>query len=93
MFRFIFKQQQPKRFDFQPRYYNETRQYIEGRKAAIRQELNMENAERGGMGMRSRLQHQWQSEGRQKANKRSNMNVVIIAAILFGLVYLLFFVL
>lgn len=93
MIRFLFKQPQPKRFQFKPRYYNETREYLEGRKAAIRQEMNIGEREHGGAGFRSRVQHQWQMENSRKSTRRSNVNILIIAMALFALVYLLFWVL
>ena len=91
MIRFLFKQPQPKRFAYKPRYFNETKEYLEGRKAAIRQELDRENAEIGGAGMRSRLSYSWRANQNKKMAASSNRNVLYIAIILSAIAYYLLF--
>ncbi|MDC1222093.1 hypothetical protein N8Z47_05440 [Salibacteraceae bacterium] len=91
MIRFLFKQPQPKRFDYKPRYFNETKEYLEGRKAAIRQELDREGSEVGGEGMRSRMSYSWRQNQNKKATSNSNKNVFYIALILSAIAYFLLF--
>ena len=89
MIRFLFKQPQPKRLSYRPRYFDETKEYLEARKAAIRQELDREQSGDGGEGFRSRLSHSWRAKQNRKAATSSNRNVLIIAAILAAIAYYL----
>tara|TARA_B110000046_G_C12909969_1_gene362402 strand:- start:661 stop:939 length:279 start_codon:yes stop_codon:yes gene_type:complete len=91
MFRFLFKQNQPKIFSYKPRYFNETKEYLEGRKAAIQQELDRGNATIGGVGMRSRLSYSWRANQNKKMAASSNRNVLYIAVILSAIAYYLIF--
>ncbi len=91
MIRFLFKQLQPKRFDYKARYFNETKEYLEARKAAIRHELGRENSEVRGEGMRRRMSYSWRQNQNKKATSNSNKNVFYIAFILFAIAYFLLF--
>lgn len=88
MIRFLFKQNQPKRFKFRPRYYDETREYIESRKAIIRQQLD-HDTERGGEALRSQLAFSWRSRQSAISHRKSNKNVLIIVLILSVITYFL----
>lgn len=87
MIRFLFKVNQPKRFQFKPRFYDETKEYIANREAAIRKEMQMD-ADAGASDLRSRMEKAWSSKSRRQEFKRSNRNILLIAAVLFVLVYL-----
>lgn len=89
MMRFLFKQPKPKQFEFRPRFYNPTKEYIESRKQIVRQQMSEESAYGSESALRSRIDEQWRSRKRQ--GYRANRNVLIIAAILFALAYLLLF--
>lgn len=87
--RFLFKQPQPKRFDFIPRYYNETKERLSARVEAIKREMEVDDAAPGSEGLRSRMQNNWRREDVKSANKTSNRNVFIIAGLLVVIAYLL----
>jgi preprotein translocase subunit Sec63 len=82
MMRFLFKQPQAKRFDFKPRYYNETKERLNARVEAIKREMEVE-------GLRSRMQNNWRREDVKKANRSSNRNVFIIVGILVIIAFLI----
>lgn len=89
MIRFIFKQPQHRQFDFKPRYYNATKERLEARVAAVKREMELENAEPGQEGLRSRMQHSWRRQDVKRASRTSNRNVFIIASLLLVIAYLI----
>ncbi|MEZ4722894.1 MAG: hypothetical protein R2813_13555 [Flavobacteriales bacterium] len=90
MIRFLFKQNQPKRFQFKPRYYDETNEYLRAREAAIRHELEG-TAEHGGDVLRSRMSQSWRSSHRKMDTRKSNRNVLLIVAVLAAIAYFLLY--
>ena len=88
MIRFLFKQAQPRRFTYQPRFYNETREYLEARKSAIRRTVEAERSDQDAEELREQLHHSWRSGQRRRGTATSNRNVMIIFAILLALAYL-----
>ena len=88
MIRFLFKVNQPRRFEFKPRFYDESREFIEQRKAVIRREMNLEQSA-GGEGLRARLDRAWTVKSRKQDTLKSNRNVMIIAFALFLIAYFL----
>jgi hypothetical protein len=89
MMRFLFKQPQAKRFDFKPRYYNETKERLNARVEAIKREMEVEDSTPGSEGLRSRMQNNWRREDVKKANRSSNRNVFIIVGILVIIAFLI----
>ncbi|MDP4964551.1 MAG: hypothetical protein NWQ55_05730 [Salibacteraceae bacterium] len=89
MIRFIFKQPQHRKFDFKPRYYNESKERLEARVAAVRREMEIENAQPGQEGLRSRMEHNWRRQDVKRASRSSNRNVFIIASLLVVIAYLI----
>lgn len=91
MIRFLFKQPQPRRFEFKPRFYNETREFLDSRRAAVKREMNMAGeTSHGGELLRGTLRSAWRTKTTRQARVRSNRNVAIIALALFLVAYLLF---
>lgn len=88
MIRFIFKQPQHRRFDFKPRFYNESKERLEARVEAIKREMELEDAEHTELGLRSRMQSSWKKQDVKKSQQSSNRNVFIIAGLLFIIAYL-----
>lgn len=91
MTRFLFKLPQPKRFSFQPRYYNEDREALQMRIKAIKSELGQ-----GGQGgdpdaLRGRLRYAWKTNTNRSQVRKSNKNIFIIAALLGIIAYLVLY--
>ncbi|GAB4378442.1 MAG: hypothetical protein Kow0075_08380 [Salibacteraceae bacterium] len=81
MVRFLFKQQKPRRFEFKPRFYNPTREYIQER-------IKLYEAYEAGddhQSVKVRISAHWRITQRRKANYRANRNVLLIALILLAL--------
>ncbi len=91
MIRFLFKQNQPRRFDYKPRFYNERKEQLNARVEAIRKEVEAESGVSSEEALRSRMGHAWKSSSSQKSRLQSNKNVLIIAALLSVIAYLLLF--
>jgi len=91
MIRFLFKQPQPRRFEFKPRFYDERREFLESRKALVKRELEAtQGTVRSGELLRGSLTHAWRSKTHKQARGRSNRQVLLIACALFLIVYLLY---
>lgn len=88
MFRFLFKQSRPKRFDFKPRFYDEQKERFEFRKAAALREMNPEKTGYSENAMRENMHNTWRSRS-SISRSRSNRNTLLIAAVLFLLMYIL----
>ena len=89
MIRFLFRQNQPKRFEFKPRYYNPMKEELDARVEAIKREMELENSAYSNRELRSRMQHSWQRPTRKETIKTSNFRVIAIAGILLLIAYLL----
>lgn len=87
----FFKTRSIKQFEFTPRYYNETKEAMEERKARIKAELNKErNASNYSSDhLRGSLKQQWKSnKNTTHFTQKSNTRILVILAALIGLVYL-----
>jgi hypothetical protein len=91
MIRFLFKQPQPKRFSFRPRIYDESREFLEARKAVIEQEIRDDQSGRQADPFRNQLNNAWQTKNRRKSIIESNRTVIYITLLLFFVAYLIFF--
>ncbi len=91
MIRFLFKQPQPRRFKYQPRHYDETKEYLESRKAAIRRQLDTGKTTYSPEQLRGQLNHRWRAQQNKKINTASNKRVLIIVAVLAAIAYYLLF--
>lgn len=91
MIRFLFKQPKPKRFDFQPRFYNERKEQLQARIEAVRREAEADSGPSSEGAMRSRMQSAWRSGAGERGRRRSNRTVFIIASLLAVIAYLLLY--
>lgn len=91
MIRFLFKQPQPKRFNFKPRLYDESREYLEARKAIIEQEIRDNQSGRAADPFRTQLNNSWRTKNTRKSVMASNRMVLYIAVALLFLAYIFFF--
>jgi hypothetical protein len=91
MIRFLFKQPQPRRFQYRPRHFDETKQYLEAREKTIKREIELEKEGYSAEGFRSQLNHQWRSKQNRKESATSNRNVLIIVALLAAVAYYFLF--
>lgn len=82
--RFLFKQRQPKRFNYKPLYYDETKEYIEARKAQIK-------AEGSARLSHGHLSRQWRANQRRCSNIKSNKTFLVVLALLLTIAYLVFY--
>ncbi len=89
MLRFgLFKQQKPKQFNLQPRYYNERKERLAKLKARYEAPAGGENFD--SKLYREHLRDSW-SQKRLTGNNRSSMiRVFIIATVIAGLIYWIF---
>lgn len=94
----IFKQDKPKGFNFKPRYYDEAKEDLERRKRLILAELEakdaqLKNAVTSGIDreqLKEKMKNTWSSvEYRAQANKKTNIRMAVIIAILTAIVYLI----
>ena len=87
----FFKTRSIKQFEFTPRYYNETKEAMEERKARIKAELNRDsNASAYNTDhLRGNLKQQWKSNKNTTTfTQKSNTRILVILAALIGLAYL-----
>jgi len=91
MIRFLFKQPQPRRFEYKPRFYNERKEQLNARIEAIKRETESANGSSSEEVLRSRISHARRSNSSRQARSKSNKNVLIIVALLSVIAYLLLF--
>ena len=91
MIRFLFKQPQPRRFNYKPRFYDERKEQLNARIEAVRKEMDMEGGASSHEAMRSRLHSAWRVKSTQQARAKSNKNIFIIAGLLAFIAYLLLY--
>ena len=82
----LFKLPSHKRFDFQPRYYNEQAESRKKRQERILREIESEKAGQQTGTVREEMEHYIQFA--RKHRKKSNIRVMIILFILLVIVYL-----
>jgi hypothetical protein len=79
----FFKAHKSRKFNYTPLYYNERDEQL--KKRIQKHEQN----EQASNNLRTNLQHEWRSAQRKHKGKSSNRTVLIIAAILSIIAYLL----
>lgn len=85
VFSSLFKQRKPKQFSFKPLYYNAEKEAREKRIELIKKEISLGNE---GLEFRKLLREKWK-RNQTVAKKKSNLRVIVIAAILALLFYFL----
>jgi len=91
MIRFLFKQPQPRRFEYKPRFYNERREQLNARVEAIKRETDSSSSASSEEALRSRIGHAWKSTSNRQSRSKSNKNVLIIVMLLSVISYLVLF--
>lgn len=86
IFSSLFRQRKPRKFNFKPVYYNEEREAQEKRTTRIMQEINNEES---GNDFRKVLHEKWRKNQKHAENKKSNTRVLLIAALLALICYLM----
>lgn len=92
-FKFLNNTLQNRRFDYNPRYYDERKERLEKKRRQF------ERAESGDLSpeerkemLRQSMRGEWErADFRQKQQKSSNIRIMILVVLLFGLCYFLFF--
>lgn len=89
----VFNIRKPKRFEYTPRYYDERRENLENRITQIKKEMGGTASEyEGKEAFRGRIRSAWNLERERKSiSVKSNVRVLIIAAILFVAFYIFFY--
>jgi hypothetical protein len=86
----FFKSPRSKRFNFTPRYYDEDKEALQKRYAQIEAEVNGKSTLSSGMG--PGLRQRWEANKNTSSfSKKSNIRLVFIAALLFGLCYVILY--
>lgn len=85
----FFKQNQHRRFEYAPRYYNERRERIE----EIRRKYDNTKVKEkfSGQDLKIRLSSEWRNAPGKKASRGTSLRLVVIMAALFLLSYLILF--
>lgn len=85
----FFKQNQHKRFDYSPRFYDERKERIE----EMRKKYGgTESSEKfSGDNFRLRMNSEWRNSGSRKKSSGANMRLVVIVLVLFLISYLILF--
>ena len=91
MIRFIFKQPQPKRFEYKPRFYNERKERLEARVEAIRKEMEVQSGQSSQEALRSRMRTAWSDRSGATQRRQSNKTIFIITGLLAVIAYLLLY--
>jgi len=88
----FFKVNEPKRFNYQPLYWDPEKEEREERVRRIKAELGQEiSFTKKSSAITRGSFRQYSSKSRRKAGKESNIRLVIIAAALLLLAYILFY--
>jgi hypothetical protein len=88
----FFKVNEPKRFDYKPLYWDPEKEERDNRIRRIRAELGQEVAFGKSSSTITRGSfRQYSSKSHRKAGRDSNLRLIVIAAALFLLAYLLFY--
>jgi hypothetical protein len=92
-FKFLNNTLQNRKFDYQPRYYDERKDRLEKRKEQLRRAESgeMTPEERREM-MRESMRGEWErADYRQTQTRSSNVRIFTLVVVLVGLLYFLFF--
>jgi len=88
----FFKVNEPKRFDYKPLYWDPAKEEREDRNRRIRAELGQEvTFSKSSSTITRGSFRQYSSKTNRKAGRDSNIRLIVIAAALFLLAYLLFY--
>lgn len=85
IFSSLFKQRKPRPFSYKPSYYNEEQEAREKRNRRIKSEIELEEQQGA---LRKTLHEKWRKNQKHTLNRQSNMRVLIIAALLGLICYL-----
>jgi hypothetical protein len=91
MIRFLFKQPQPRRFEYKPRFYNERKEQLNARIEAIKRDTESDSGASSEEVLRNRIGHAWRSNSSRQVKSKSNKNILIIVALLSVIAYLVLF--
>lgn len=86
IFSSLFRQKKPRQFGFKPVYYNEEKEQREKRERRIQAEIENERSENEFRGV---LREKWRKNQKQLEAKRSNTRILVIAALLALICYLM----
>ena len=88
----FFKVREPKRFDYKPLYWDPEKEEREDRVRRIKAEMGQEvSFNRASSTITRGSFRQYSAKSRRKAGRESNLRLILIAAALFILAYLLFY--
>ena len=87
----FFKKNKHKEFNFIPRYYNQQKENLEGRVRSIEREMEAKEGEAYRPTIRKGQMSNYFNRKRGKAQKQSNIRLIIIVIVLFLISYFLFF--
>jgi len=87
----FFKTREPKRFNYQPRYYDEQKEDLQQRIRQIEQEMGVDNGEAYVPKIRKGQMGNLYRKRRKKLQRQSNIRLFIIFLILILISWFLFF--
>ena len=87
----FFKINKNRRFNFTPRYYDPQKENLEKRIRSIEQEMGVKEGEAYRPSLRKGQMTNYFNRKRDKAQKQSNIRLIIIFIVLFLISYFLFF--
>ena len=87
----FFKINKNRRFNFIPRYYDPQKENLEKRIRSIEQEMGVKEGEAYRPSLRKGQMTNYFNRKRDKAQKQSNIRLIIIFIVLFLISYFLFF--
>jgi len=92
-FKFLNNTLQNRKFDYNPRYYDERKERLEHRKAQFdRLESGEMSAEERRAILRESMRNEWtRADYRQRQQRSSNIRILILVAIILVLGYFLFY--
>ena len=92
-FKFLNNTLQNKKFDYNPRYYDERKEYLEKRKEQIeRMESGEMSPEERREVLRENIRGEWtRADYRQQQKKAANLRIFILVLVLLGLGYFLLY--
>lgn len=88
IFSSFFRQRKPKSFLYKPLYYSAEKEAREKRNARIKKEIALETHLQNGE-LKKLLREKWRKNYTSLANKKSNIRIIVIAALLIMIFYLL----
>lgn len=81
-----------KRFEYNPRTFDEQKENIEKRRIQIEKEVAREKrlSEDGELHLRERMNETWSRRETRRQNKRSNIRLLVILAVLVLIIYAIY---